>query len=340
MKRIYLTITAVAFAAVLVPASIHAQDEKNKDKEKVEKIEKSEKKDVQQIIITKKGDSKDKVVVEINGDKVTVNGKPIDQLKDDEISVNVHKMRGNNLTAYTHPNGTWSYNWNDNTAFAYNENTAMLGVVTDKTDNGVKISEVNDESAANKAGLKEGDVITKVDDKKIEDPDDLTKVIRSHKPGDKVSITYLRDKKEQKATAELGKFEGAFGRNFKMPNMDFQVMPKIEQSLPNTRIYAPGTYNVTAANRPKLGLSVQDTDDGKGVKVLEVDNESTASKAGVKKDDIILAVNDKDVNSADEVARIVRDNRDKPSMKLKINRGGKTQTIEVKIPRKLKTTDI
>jgi serine protease Do len=334
MKSIYLTITAVAFAALLVPASIQAQDDKVKEKDKNEK---TEKKDVQQIIITKKADSKEKVVVEINGDKITVNGKPIDQLKDDEISVNVHKVRGNNVRVYTTPQGAWSYNWNENNAFNYNDNTAMLGVVTDKADKGVKISEVNDETAANKAGLKEGDVITKVDDKKIEDPDDLTKVIRGHKPGDKVTITYLRNNKEQKTTAELGKFDGVFGGNFKMPNMDFQVMPKIEQS----HVYTPGQYNVRVeGNRPKLGLSVQDTDDGKGVKVLEVDDESTAEKAGIKKDDIILAVNDTEVNSADQVAKIVRENKDKPSMKLKINRGGKTQIIEVKIPRKLKTTDI
>jgi len=337
MKRIYLTISALALVATLIPASIHAQDEKDKQKDKTEK---SEKKDVQQIIITKKGDNKEKVIIEVNGDKVTVNGKPIEELKDANISVNVHTMKGNNLSAYAHPNGTWSYNWNDNEnrAFAYNDNTAMLGVVTEKVDKGVKITDVNDETAASKAGLKEDDVITKVDDKKIEDPDDLTKVIRGHKPGDKVTITYLRDNKEQKATTELGKFNGAFGGNFKMPNMDFQVMPKIEQSMP--RVYSTPGMNMRIDNRPKLGLSVQDTDDGKGVKVLEVDDESNAQKAGVKKDDIILSVNDQDVNSADEVARIVRDNRDKPSMKLKINRGGKTQTIEVKIPRKLKTTDI
>src|SRR5262245_61334315 len=130
MKRIYLTISVLALSALLLPASIHAQDEKDKPKEKSEK---SEKKDVQQIIITKKGDNKEKVVVEINGDKVTVNGKPIEDLKDADISVNVHKMNGKNLAAFYHPNGNWSYNWDDNVnqAFAYNDNTAMLGVVTE-----------------------------------------------------------------------------------------------------------------------------------------------------------------------------------------------------------------
>jgi serine protease Do len=85
---------------------------------------------------------------------------------------------------------------------------------------------------------------------------------------------------------------------------------------------------------------VQDTDDGKGVKVIDVDDEGNAKKAGIKEDDLITEIDGKAVNSADEVARIVRDSREKNSMMFKINRGGKTQNIEVKIPRKLKTADL
>jgi len=343
MKRIYLSLSAAAIAALLlIPASIHAQEKENKEKDK-EKNEKTEKKEGQQIIITTKNDSKEKIVVEINGDKVTVNGKPIEDLKDGDISVNVHKLKGYNTLMTYRPNSSFNYNWSDNNAFSFNgnENTAMLGVVTDKTDGGVKVTEVNDETAAAKIGLKEDDIITKVDGKKVADPDDLTKIIRDHKPGDKVAITYERDKKEQTATAELGKYNGPFTGNWgkTMPSMDFKVMPKIEQSFPRT-LQGQNGYAFLTDNHPKLGLSVQDTDDGKGVKVLDVDNESNAAKAGVKKDDVILSINDKEVNSTDEVAKIVRENREKVSMKLKVNRGGKTQDIEVKMPRKLQTKDI
>ena len=77
-----------------------------------------------------------------------------------------------------------------------------------------------------------------------------------------------------------------------------------------------------------------------GVKVIDVDDEVNAKKAGIKEDDLITEIDGKAVNSADEVARIVRDSREKNSMMFKINRGGKTQNIEVKIPRKLKTADL
>jgi serine protease Do len=336
MKRMNLILSAAAIATLLIaPVVIHAQDEKQKEKEKTDK------KDVEQIIITRKVDNKEKVTVEINGDKVTVNGKPIEDLKDgdvnDNVSVNRHKFKNGmgNLRAFTAPNGNWSYNWNDDGAlFGEAGNTAMLGVVTDKVDEGAKITDVTGESGADKAGLKEDDIITKVDDKKIEDPDDLTKAIRAHKPGDKVSITYLRDKKEQKATAELGKWKGAgFNALTKIPDMDWNVVgPKMKTS--------PGQYFAFGDNRPRLGLSVQDTEDGKGVKVIDVDEEGNAKKAGVKEDDVIVSINDKEVNSADEVAKIVRENKEKASMMLKVKREGKTQNIEVKMPRKLKTADL
>jgi serine protease Do len=91
---------------------------------------------------------------------------------------------------------------------------------------------------------------------------------------------------------------------------------------------------------PKLGLSVQDTEDGKGVKVVEVDEDSNAAKAGVKENDIITHINDEAVNSADEIARKVRAGRDKSSLQIKVLRNGKAQNIEVKTPRKLKTADL
>lgn len=98
-------------------------------------------------------------------------------------------------------------------------------------------------------------------------------------------------------------------------------------------------FNIVTG-RPRLGLSVQDTDNGKGVKVIDVDDDSNAGKAGLKEGDIITDIDGKAVNSADEVAKIVRDNMDKTSLMFKIQRNGKTQNFEVKVPRKLKTADL
>jgi putative serine protease PepD len=57
---------------------------------------------------------------------------------------------------------------------------------------GAKISEVNNGSAAANAGLRSGDVITKVDDHLITSSDGLVAIIRSYRPGDRVTVTYER----------------------------------------------------------------------------------------------------------------------------------------------------
>jgi serine protease Do len=92
--------------------------------------------------------------------------------------------------------------------------------------------------------------------------------------------------------------------------------------------------------RPRLGIKAQDTEDGKGVKVLGVDDESAADKAGIKEDDIITEFDGKKVNNAEELANAAREAKDKPSVKITFNRDGKTQTVEVKTPKKLRTANL
>lgn len=351
MKRLAVNFAMAALLATLAIPSF-AQEEKDKVKEE----SKDKKKNVEQIVITRSSDSKEKTVVEINGDKITVNGKPIEDLKDGDVKVHRSKFKTleglSGLNAYSFQrNGVgqnFSWDGDHDNAFQFfgdaDGNRAMLGVVTEEAEGGVKVSDITDESAAKKAGIKEGDIITKLDDTKIANPDQLTEAIRKHKPGEKVTVTLLRDKKEQKVTAELGKWKGvnafglAPGQNFKMdmPEYNFRdmVTPRVQAIPRNGQNFAWG------GGAPRLGLSVQDTDDGKGVKVIEVDEESNAAKAGIKENDIVTHFNDKEVNSADEVAKLVKESKDKPSFNLKIKRDGKTQSIEVKVPRKLKTADL
>ncbi len=326
----------VLAVALLLPVALLAQkedkDKVKEDKDKVKTEKSKEKHESQQIIITRNGDKDEKIVVEVNGDKVTVNGKPIDEYKGDNVTVRHGRARDS--WAFGDGQNSWGFNGNDNFTFNGNDNfkmsnadsnRAMLGVTTEKADKGVEIQEITSkESAAGKAGLKEGDI----------------KVIRSHKPGDKVAITILRDDKEQKVTAELGKWKGVnvFAKTPKMDlgDMNFDYNPRVAVPRNNVRPYL---FNMSGGG-PKLGLSVQDTDDGKGVKVIEVDDESNAKKAGIKEEDIITEVEGKAVNSADEVAKIIKENKDKTSVMVKLTRSGKTQNIEVKIPRKLKTADL
>ncbi|HUC80945.1 MAG TPA: PDZ domain-containing protein [Flavisolibacter sp.] len=342
MKQLLLKRMAIAAIALCaVPGSLLAQDEKEKTKAQ-------EKKERQQIVITRSGDKTEKTVIEIDGDKVKVNGKDVADLKDVQVHVNNLKNSGS-IRLRTPSQGTFNMTFDDfgngRSLFAVDSNRAMLGVTTESDDKGAEIRSITKESGAEKAGLKKGDIITKINNRKIDGADDVTDAIRSQKPGDKVSITYLREGKEQKATAELSRWKGI--------DMATMVAPKaladgmFRESI-NSRTFErfdrlpgmQGNVYATSASRPRLGLVVQDTDDGKGVKVLEVEDDGTAHKAGIQEGDVITHLDDKGVNSADEISKIMKEKKDQPSVRFQVNRNGKSQNIEVKVPRKLKTVDL
>ncbi len=343
--------------SLLAPVAILAQKDKEEKGEKGDKGDK-DKKEVHQIIITTKGDKKEKIVVEIDGDKVNINGKPLEEYKDKDgdIKVNMHKLKDLGSLSYlrTPRAGVWNMNEDGKDGFTFfsgDEKRAMLGVTTGKDADGAKIQEITKESAAEKAGLKENDIITKLGDAKIEGPDDLSEAIKKLKPGDKVTVTYLRDKKEQTATAELTRWKGigAFSftpgqNNFKMDMGDLnfdKIAPKVHMT-PGMKIPFDQQYRSYAwsGGSPKLGLSVQDSDDGKGVKVVGVDDDSNAARAGIKEEDVITHLDDKAVNNVDEISRMLKEKKDKPTVRFQLTRNGKSQNIEVKMPRKIKTADL
>ena len=70
-------------------------------------------------------------------------------------------------------------------------NEVDLGTLT-----GVWVERVVDGSAADEAGLQRGDIITKVDSRDVNKMSELQEVIARHRPGDKIVITYLRDRKQ------------------------------------------------------------------------------------------------------------------------------------------------
>ncbi|RYY55681.1 MAG: PDZ domain-containing protein [Chitinophagaceae bacterium] len=293
----------------------------------------------EQIIITQKSDSAGKMVIVVDGDNITVNGKPVDE-NDKSISVNRHKIR--DLSAFSYgPATTYTFNGENMS------NSAVLGVTTANADKGLKIQSVSKGSGAEKAGLKKEDIITKIDGEEVTSPDALHKKIRAHKPGDKVEVAYLRAGKAGNLTAELGKLDqltisgvadlGTLGGQLNLNSDDFARSFKDLQIESVPRTYGQG---FSFGGAPKLGLTVQDTDDGKGVKVLSVSDESNAAKAGIEEEDVITEVDGKAINSADEIAKIMRDNKDKTSVKFKYLRDGKSNSTEVRIPRKLKTANL
>ena len=292
----------------------------------------------QEIIIRQKTDKDTKVTVEIKNGELFINGKPASEYEDGNLVITKRKLKslknGTILDGGDMATSPFRQQWDLKELTT--PNRAFLGVTSMRPESGpagARIAEVSPGSAADKAGLKQGDVITKLDELAIESPEDLSRAVGKYDPNEKATITYLRDGKETKVTVALGQSPG--NRVFGFNGPDGQDEQFFKQFVP--RDY---NYNWNNSNSPRLGIRAQDTEDGKGAKVIYVDGESAAARAGVKEQDIITAFDGHPVTDAGSLAAVARESRLKPTVKVSLLRDGKPLELEIKNPRKLKTADL
>jgi serine protease Do len=310
--------------------------------------------DQTEIVIRQKGDKNTKLTLEIKNGDYFINGKPLEKFDDEnvivekrEIDENIGVMPDMVYSPSPFRVNPWDEMERDRNnadrqrkiqkSIQIRMNAAFLGVSSRKAEKGgATVLEVTKGSPAEKAGIKKGDIIIKVNDTKIESPESLFETIHNFKSGDKVKVVFTRDGKEQTVTATLDKADYN-SKDFNY-NYDFSMppMPNME-GLGDMDGMGMGPWG---HHQPKLGIKAQDAEDGKGVNVLEVEDSSAAAKAGLKKGDIILQFNGSEVNSTNELVDQLQEARQKGNVKVKIQRSGVTQELEIKIPRKLKTAEL
>jgi len=332
MKQIY---SSILLLCLVTGIGASAQNKNKSSDKKVSEYD--------EIVIKQKNPGKNsKVIVEVKDGNVMVNGKPIDQFEDKEVIVQRRSPRyitlNDSRSPFREPRPAYDMKV-DGDFNMESDVRPFLGVSTEKTEDGVKVQSVTENSGAAKAGIKEGDIITKINEKTIESPGQLSELVSTYKPKDKVTVTVKRSGKDVKLNAVLGERKAPMAMSFKHfePMDDMKEMQEFNFKMPEG---SSDFFYMTPTGKPRLGLRAQDTEDGKGVKVLDVDDDSPADKAGIEEDDIITAVEGKPVNSADELAEAYKDNKDKNPIKISILHDGKSSVVDVKIPKKLKTANL
>lgn len=334
-----LTLAGLSCSTFAIAPAVNAQDSGKQKSDKLGEYD--------EIVIKPKNNQDGKVTIEIKDGEVWVDGKKMDDYQDGDISVyrrKIKPMDGNTFSFEPH-RGLQFFNNDDDdeNGNVIRGGKALLGVITEKKEAaGVTIRDISKGSPAEKAGLKKGDVITAVDADKIAEPQDLFEKIGEYDPGDKVTITYLRDKKENKTTATLDERKDLGAFNFTPspgPGNDnfFRFRgPRGGQRFGDNYFNWFGNER----NDTRLGLSVQDTEDGKGVRVLGVTEGSAAAKAGFKEDDIIMELAGAEVNSARDVANTYRENKEKGTLTAKVKRNNKEQQLTITVPKHLNKADL
>jgi len=175
---------------------------------------------------------------------------------------------------------------------------------------GALVSNVEKGGAADKAGLKPGDVVRKLDGQPIVQSGDLPAMLSLAKPGDRVSLEVWRDGKLVRLEARLA-----------------NASDKAEDAEGEEVASADSSTKLGLALRPLEPLERRQSGIGSGL-VVE-DAGGAALSAGVQPGDVLLSINGRAVNSVDQVREVV--GKSSKSVALLIQRGNNKIFIPVRI---------
>jgi len=183
-----------------------------------------------------------------------------------------------------------------------------------KDNRGALVRQVENGSAADKAGIKPGDVIVTVDGKPIEHVHELPMKIASHRPGDKVEVGLIRDGKAMTRTVEVEK----------MPESDSAK----QEDVKNPVRLGLALSTLDADTAASLQTAVKE-----GVVVQQVVQGSPAQRAGIARGDVIFSVNRKPVTSVKQFMAMAEEFKAGDVLQLLLDRQGSTVFAVLRLPK-------
>jgi len=189
-----------------------------------------------------------------------------------------------------------------------------------KDTKGVLVSNVRAGSSAEKAGIKNGDIITAINGEKVEDGNVLRNKVASTLPGTDIKLTVIRDGQEQELVAKLDEFDSDTAKKENQPdeeNPENQTKPSGKLGL--------DLKPVTPDEAKKLQLP----DGTNGLLVTDVDPNGSAAEEGIARGDVILEVNRQKVETLEEMQTALEKSGEKPIL-LRVARRGQVTYLTVK----------
>jgi len=183
---------------------------------------------------------------------------------------------------------------------------------------GVLITQVNDDTPADKAGLRDGDIILSVDDKSIRNPSMLRNVISLSDVGEKVKLAIVRDGKEEDVYVKLEELPETVGGNSSR-----QPSHEQDESLDGVTV-----RELTPSVRATAGLP----DDLDGLLVTEVTPTSNAAREGLTAGDVIQEVGRTEVTTLKIFKKALAEKTDRPVF-LRVYRPAQKRSVFIAIPR-------
>jgi serine protease Do len=180
-----------------------------------------------------------------------------------------------------------------------------------KNQEGALAIRVNKGSAADKAGIKEEDIIVAVDGERVASANHLKKLIIAKEPGALVSLTVIRNGKKIVKPVTLGSRIG--GKPKAGPS---------QNSKDKTDILGLETKRTPDDIQKKMGLNK-----GEGVVVTKVDKDGVATEIGIRVGDVILKVNGEAISGVSSFNKAVEQAKRNKVVRLKVKRGNNVPNI-------------
>jgi membrane-associated protease RseP (regulator of RpoE activity) len=240
---------------------------------------------------------------------------------------------------------------------ATNTHGAFLGIQAESAPQnaqheGAIVRKVEPNSPASKAGLKRGDIITKMANQNITDFEELDSVLTEHKPGQKMPVTVLRNGQTKHLTVTLGKRtgqqfseggeSGQFGANENEQYQGNQQYRRNQSGQNQEEQGAQGYYSrgrqgaflgveteeLTPSVRRREGISAQ-----QGCVVAEVVPNSPAEQAGLQEGDVITKVDGQAVSDPQELRDAIQSAGAGQEVTLDVTRGRRHHELTAQLQR-------
>jgi serine protease Do len=184
---------------------------------------------------------------------------------------------------------------------------------------GVLVAQVNEDTPAQKAGLKDGDIILSVNDQEMKNPSNLRNTISLSEVGQKVNLRIIRDGKEKNVEVKLEAFPD--------PQRTAQAGPSED---PDEDVTLDGVTirEITGRMRAMIELP----EDIEGLLVTGVERASNAAEQGLAEGDVILEVSNQKVADFAAFKKALKINTDRPVF-MKVYKPRQQRTIYLAIPR-------
>jgi len=191
---------------------------------------------------------------------------------------------------------------------------------------GVEITGVEEESPAEKAGLKKGDVVQDYQGQRVEGTQQFIRLVRETPAGREVKMTVIRNGAAQAVTAAIGSRKAKLQRqsySFSSPRFDVWI-PDIPRAFTSWRSPMLGVEGESVEGQLATHFGVKE-----GVLVRSVVKGSAAEKAGIKAGDVILRVEKEEVKSPRELSSAIRSHRSKNTLAMSLMRERKETSVQV-----------